>query len=376
MAVDVPAPPADSRLLANVVSRGLRGDLSWGSGEVRDLDLVARAASYHGVSALLWRVLHQRPDSPPGLVAQLATTVNGEVARAAIRERDLATVARAFRAHGVEMVLVKGAALAYTCYADPWLRARTDTDVLVRRESVDAAAAALRDAGYSPSKSLSTGDLVSHQVAFERVDEHGGQHVIDVHWKIVNPQILANVMSFADVWSESREIHLRGSVIRVPASEWSLLLACVHRLAHHQAQERLIWLYDIQLLADALTPAGWERFTTIAAQRQVSAICADGLAAAIRLMDARIPTAVVSTLDDQGQQDPSRRYTVREQRRLDVLRDDLRQLDWQDRVRLLREHAFPPASFMRSQYQVRSNVLLPLLYARRLIAGAYKWIRA
>ena len=32
----------------------------------------------------------------------------------------------------------------------------------------------------------------------------------------------------------------------------ALVLACIHRLAHHQGRDRLVWLYDIHLLAGRL----------------------------------------------------------------------------------------------------------------------------
>jgi len=362
---------------ADLLARALRGDLSWADAAPWDGDALLRSAEHHGIVALLWRGLHQDPAAPPALVSGLAVRVTAEVARAAVRERELASVLRAFVAHGVDGIVVKGAALAHTCYEQPWLRARTDTDVLIQPGSFPHAADALAAVGYTPADAVSTGRFVSHQAAFERRDAHGVTHVVDVHWKAVNPQILSDAVSFDEVRATSRMAEVSGTAFRVPEPAWSVVLACVHRLAHHQDQERLGWLYDIHLLAAGFETPDWDRLLRIARRRQVSAICADGLEAAGRLLGTRIPGRVIESLARAGIHDPSRGYVDADQRRLTVLRTDLRQLRrWRDRARLLREHAFPPASFMMARYTSRRRAWLPAFYVHRLVTGAWKWLRA
>jgi hypothetical protein len=193
----------------------------------------------------------------------------------------------------------------------------------------------------------------------------------------VNPQILSDAVSFDEVRATSRMAEVSGTAFRVPEPAWSVVLACVHRLAHHQDQERLGWLYDIHLLVAGFETADWDRLLRIARRRQVSAICADGLEAAGRLLGTRIPGRVIESLARAGLHDPSRGYVETDQRRLTVLRTDLRQLRrWRDRARLLREHAFPPASFMMARYTSRRRAWLPAFYVHRLVTGAWKWIRA
>ena len=60
----------------------------------------------------------------------------------------------------------------------------------------------------------------------------------------------------------------------------------------------------------------------------------------------------------------------------DLLRLDLQALStWRDRGRLVREHLFPAPSYMRGKYGVRSPLLLPALYAWRVVAAAPRWLR-
>ena len=70
----------------------------------------------------------------------------------------------------------------------------------------------------------------------------------------------------------------------------------------------------------------------------------------------------------------SHRYLEGPVGKIDVLESDLRMLSWSARLRLLREHAFPPAAFIRQRYGVKSPLLLPALYVYRLVVGAAKWV--
>jgi hypothetical protein len=164
---------------------------------------------------------------------------------------------------------------------------------------------------------------------------------------------------------------------RVPSHSCSLLLACVHRLGHHQLHERLVWLYDLHLLAHALDETGWDRFVSTARDRGISAVCRHGLEAAIARLGTAVPARVLAALRTSGLEEPSRAYTERTQRRIDVLCADLRLLPrWRDRFQLVSEHAFPPASYMMARYDARQRLLLPALYVHRLASGAWKWLSA
>jgi hypothetical protein len=163
---------------------------------------------------------------------------------------------------------------------------------------------------------------------------------------------------------------------RVPSHASSLLLACVHRLGHHQQHDRLVWLYDIHLLAGTLDEAGWARVVSTATERGISAVCRHGLEATAVRFGTAVPASVLALLDASGRSEPSRAYTERTQLRIDVLRADLRLLPrWRDRLQLVTEHAFPPASFILARYAVRQRLLLPVLYAHRIVTGAWKWLR-
>jgi hypothetical protein len=361
---------------SDLLARTLRGDVDWTGTATWDTHVLVAAADHHGVAPLVWQALHSRRDRPHELYEALAAARHVDLTHEMLRGREIARVLAALEARGVRALLVKGAALAYALYPEPWLRPRVDTDVLVPHDSFSAADRVLRAAGYHAAPSVSTGEFVSHQVAYERRDPHGLTHVIDLHWKIVNPQALADALPFALLWQDALEVRRQDLRARVPSHASSLLLACVHRLGHHQQHDRLVWLYDIHLLAGTLDEAGWARVVSTATERGISAVCRHGLEATALRFGTAVPASVLASLDASGRDEPSRAYTERTQLRIDVLRADLRLLPrWRDRLQLVTEHAFPPASFILARYAVRQRLLLPVLYAHRIVTGAWKWLR-
>ncbi len=360
----------------DLLGRALCGDLSWEVPGDLSLSQLVDLADDHGVGPLLWHALESTRSPGLELREALAPGVRAAATRDIFIQRDMQVVLAALAAAGVRVLVIKGSALAYTVYPHPWLRPRTDTDLLVSRDDVPEATRALESCGYARSDALTSGSLVSHQIAFERVDAHDVHHVVDLHWKIVNPQMLADSLPFDDLWQTAQRAPSLGPAARVPSAVASIALGCIHRLAHHQGHDRLVWLFDLRLLSDPFCDADWEALTQLAGQRGIAGLCLDGLRQSRDRLGGRLPEPVEATLAISAPAEPSRVYLQGTVHKRDVLVSDLSALgDWGSRLRLLREHAFPPAAFIRQRYGVDNPWPLPALYLHRLMSGAFRWVR-
>jgi hypothetical protein len=164
---------------------------------------------------------------------------------------------------------------------------------------------------------------------------------------------------------------------RGTSSRHGLLLACLHRVAHHPGDERLIWLYDIHLLANRLSPIELEQLATAAADKKVCGVVRAGLSAAQDAFRTSLPSAFLAQLERRSiaAKEPSR-WFIDGQSKLGVLWSDLHAVaGWRDRVRLVGQHAFPSSAYMLRRYKARSRALLPALYTHRLFTGAWRWLR-
>lgn len=363
-----PAPELVARLAAGVAGAPVSFD-GW---SVRD---VLDAAQWHGVTGLLADRL-AATGIDPVLRQALQKRRVLETALDTLRRRELVRVLRALAGRDVHPVLLKGSALAGTLYPDPALRPRFDCDLFVRQKDVETVAAVLEAMGYRRPVQVS-GDLVMHQVDYVRTDPSGIRHVLDFHWKLSNRQAVANVLTFDEVEASASAATGLDGLGRVPSPQHSLVLACTHRVAHHSAHERLIWLYDIHLLAERLEPGDVDGFIALTRQRSVTLICADGLQAAQRAFATRLPARMIERLTPaaSGAAEASAALLTGEPTLAREMLSDFRAVGWTERVRLLREHAFPSAQYMSAAYMVRNRAWLPALYTHRLVRGAWRLLR-
>jgi hypothetical protein len=339
-----------------------------------DPHTVCERAEYHGILPLVAHRVRAAVDLPEALQARLQLGAKHELATDLVREAEIRQAMDASEKEGIDALLLKGAHLAYGWYERPDLRPRVDTDLLVTPGACDAVGRILRGLGYElPSRA--TGALLTYQAAYRKHRHHVLVHVFDLHWRIANPQVFGAVLGFEELVRSAVSVPQLGSNARAPSAADALLLACVHRVAHHFDSNRLIWLYDVHLIASGLTAAQWERFMDLVERRKVAAVCRRSLDRTIDRFHTSIPEHVLA--DPRWRSplasEPTAAYLA-PRRHVHNVVDDLQALPtWRDRFRLVREHLFPPRRYMREVYALSSRTPLPLLYAKRAVRGAWRW---
>ena len=293
-----------------------------------------------------------------------------------LRLRVLRRVVHAFDAAGIRMLLIKGAGLAYTVYPAPHLRPAGDIDVFITRESLETAEAALATAGFARDLEPDA-ESASMQRHYTARDVYGANHVVDLHWRISNRHVFANALCFEEGWSRSRPIERLGGTARTLAIADALLLACIHRIAHHQDDPHLIWLWDIHLLAGKMTRADVEALAAHAARTGMRAVIVRGLEMSQSRFGTALDPWLLSKLCESGVGEASARFVGHETRHVDlVLSDFTAAATAGQRLRLLREHLWPGLAYMRAKYPSCPRLLLPLAYLYRIAWGAPKWFQS
>jgi hypothetical protein len=332
------------------------------------------AAHVHGVAALLSPgAVHRWPDT---VQIALRNIRRQEAVREAVRREHLLGLLAAFRQADVHCLLLKGAHLAYTVYERPWLRPRFDTDLLVGPGQQARADGVLRALGYAPSPQVS-GTLVAHQRQYQRRDRFAMADILDLHWKITNPHLFADAVTFDELMAAAQPIALLGDHALGPSNVHALILACVHRVAHHHNSDLLIWLYDIHLLAGAMAAAERDAFAELATVKGLRSVCASGIDHASRRFGTSYPAGWRDRLEirNAGEVEPSAAFLQQELRQVDILLSDLRAVSgWAPKLRLLREHLFPPPAYVRAKYGPHTPLFVA--YVDRILFGVGKWFRA
>jgi Uncharacterised nucleotidyltransferase len=316
----------------------------------------------HGVIPLVYRA------------AQVPALRDAAIRAAGVEERrlaDLREVLAALASRKIDVLILKGSALAYEIYDSPELRPRGDTDLLIARESLESTREALVTLGFNEIPS--SGDEHGlRQTVFTR-----GPHMYDVHWAVANSPVFEGALPFDDLLTRSVALPRISEHARGLSLVDALLLACIHRVAHHHDSERLVWLCDIAFLRDRMTESEHREFWQLAADRRLVGVCARAVELADEWMSRPRRYRAEDYLSpmEVARDEPSRALMNRRITRGRILAANLRALPWPSRARRLWQLAFPPAAFMRRSFGTRNRVALAWLYVYRGARGLARLFR-
>jgi hypothetical protein len=220
---------------------------------------------------------------------------------------------------------------------------------------------------------------MSYQACLTREVAGGGEHTLDLHWKINNSELLSRLFSYEELREAALPLPGLSPHALGAGPVHALLIACMHRAGHKQAPyfvdgvahysgDRLIWLYDIHLLALALSAAQWDEFLRLAGQKGLRAVCLEGIEQTRSRLATPVPQQVLDELGRPGSPEPAAQY-------LDARHLKRRWLDLcaheglAGKLRFARELAFPPAAYMRERFPHARPNWLPWLYILRGLGG-------
>jgi hypothetical protein len=316
---------------------------------------------------------------PPGVIAALRQQAVAQ-AMWELRHRIVLTqLVRALRRSRISPLILKGTAVAYDLYPNPALRSRGDTDLLISWSDVEPARNVMRQMGYvSEREKLGRAPPSQLQESWTLRISDGGLHQMDLHWDILNSWALKDLLSCDEAQANPLFLPNLCEGALTPGRVLTLIHACLHRAQHVFAPyivdgilyfggDRLIWLYDIDLLARTLSSEQWDEVCEVAVKKGVAGLCLDGLDAAAAQLGTRYPTKVRTRISSAKRQTRAGRY----------LESTLVARAWQDwralpgldmKLADMFWRLFPPATFMRAKYPDIADRWLPLLYARRNLA--------
>ncbi len=196
-------------------------------------------------------------------------------------QQALLALASACAQNGIDLLLIKGEALARTLH-ETGTRTRTDIDLWVRPSQLDALRTVLVDLGYPCIR-----EIIQQWARFELV--HGGGAAVEIGFDIhvcpfFRPRMLMQ-RDFAAVWSDS--IAAPGlQALRLPSAFDGFLIAALH-LAKNQ-HKRWIWLYDIDQFCRR-EPEAVQRACALAGEWRIASLIADALERSVAVFDTPLP---------------------------------------------------------------------------------------
>jgi hypothetical protein len=239
-------------------------------------------AERHGVAMLL---AQSTPSVAPDAWAR------NTIERALHLARQLRTLIRALNASGIEVIPVKGPALALTAYGDAARRGVSgDLDLVVRPHDFQRALSCLLACGY-------VRDEGSFDPAYEQEQWQGEAHLlpptlpaamVELHTELIGSPKTAP-LNLDEVFSRARTSTVFGVPMLVMAAEDQLLYLCLHGARHHWS--RLLWVCDIDAIIRCDPSIDWHAVASRAASIDATRRVALGLHLAHTLLGTHLPTA-------------------------------------------------------------------------------------
>jgi putative nucleotidyltransferase-like protein len=225
---------------------------------------VAGAAEAHGLAPLLYTHLQAAGAALPIAVKQELQGYYLQHAHAnRVRGQVLGELLAAYRAAGIDVLVLKGAALAQLVYPQPGLRPMRDIDLLVRAPDAPRAQALLVELGFTPP--LSPGDGLPpdhHHLAASKRTAEGQQISVEVHHALNLNEPDRPPRSFAEFAPTARTFVIHGATAATLSYEDTLWHIYRHGFCMPLGSEppRLIWAADLVSLVERMVEVlDWER---------------------------------------------------------------------------------------------------------------------
>ena len=223
---------------------------------------VEAAVAHRVVGAATTALGADRLVLPAAAAQQLRDAHAVGVLRSALVRRELGLVAGPISAAvGAPPIVLKGPAIADRFYPDPAWRGFADLDLLVPRERLEDAVAALARVGYEEQVELREGFGATHGHDVHMARPVGRQRAdVELHWRVGDDplgEVLNHETLMADGVAAPRVEIGTSELPRFPGPGDQLLVCSMHLLSDRL--RRLIWIEDLRRVSSALGESEWRR---------------------------------------------------------------------------------------------------------------------
>ncbi|MDJ0641439.1 MAG: nucleotidyltransferase family protein [Erythrobacter sp.] len=369
--------------LAQCVHRFVRSEPipAWPAGLKVEPEQATTRITFHGIALLLIEAGSKLIDWPKELVEAIREQARLQSFWELSHKRMLADLIEALDLAGIDALVLKGSALAYSVYPEPALRRRGDSDLLIEATDRDMVRAVFRASGFSQWS-----DVRPLQECWQSSHVLGFDHTVDLHWRLsASPAVSAllesnlqrrRVVALPDLSANAKGI---GPID-------NLLLICINRAAHGRfgyqvgdavlfENDRLIWALDIHLLVAKFSETDWEELSQSARASGSSDIVLAGLNLARRSLGTEIPSAALNALEQGSGDARLRHYLAYASGRERFMLDLLASPSLNEKIRLIALKLFPTKEQLLERYPDANHWPLAVLRVRRLVSGFGNFVK-
>ncbi len=281
-------------------------------------------------------------------------------------------------AEGIEVIVLKGAALALTVYQNIGLRPMSDVDLLIRPAQASAALHVMSELGYThEARGTRPGDILAHECEVALTKPDPDAPMIELHWSLIDSPHYQRVIDMDWLWATARPLMVRDTPALMLGPEAQVLHLCAHLALHHPspAQPHLLWLNDIvEVIRHYQGELDWDELLRRAQMYDLVLPLQRILPGLAAEWDAPIPDATLTALLSlQPTWAEKRVFGYMTDKRRTVGRrfwaDVVTTVGWRERLGFAAANLFPAPAYMRERYGIQHPWLTPLYYPYRWWLG-------
>ena len=368
-------PEIDRFLAVALVQDEIAWPAHWSFGAVEAE--VLRRITYHGIAGLLSERLKALHGWPLDVLAEIRELSLAQAMWETRHRTVLVRLVGALAEVGVRSLFLKGTGLAYDLYQNPAARARGDTDLLVARDQLAGARQILTALGFVVDPNVAgLSDELHLQEIWRLEHPDNSRHDVDVHWQVMNSFALSKAIDTDACFSGAIPLPRLAPGALTLDHVTMLIHTALHKATHivspyfsdgraYYGGDRLVWIYDIHLLAGSLSDSEWRHLVDVVRKDGIAEVCLAALVCARDGLGTSIPGAVLNELQAAVSQDWQSGFLLRSGQLARAWRDLHALTGWRSKAAYLRSRVLPAPAFVRAKYPGLANAPLFVLYLRR-----------
>ena len=224
-------------VISNKVKNLIKLPLNW--------EEVLASAFWYGISPLLYKNLKDIQKThfiPRDFMNKLRTAYHENLARNMYIYAELKRILEVFHEKGIEVIVLKGAALAKIVYGDIGLRPMSDIDLLFKKEDLPNAEKIISGLGYLFQSSIPPEHYRENhnQIPYIHMEKN---ILVEIHWHISRESYPARIrINDTSIikrwWEDAKIIELYSSKAYILSPEDLIIHLCLHFLKHRFTMTR------------------------------------------------------------------------------------------------------------------------------------------
>lgn len=334
-----------------------------------------KLAIEHGVAGLLSESLQNNSSHNKTPLTNLAKDYDiHNSRRLTLLDFQYQLVLQALHKNNIRFIVLKGFALAYSIYSRPSLRTRSDVDILINPDQQGELKQVMSQMGFTNPRGWQPNAILS-QFSMRKKITDGLNVDFDIHLKISNDVSLQSLIQLEEVLPLANTTSLND--VPLVNVNHGIIHAAIHLLHHRNVGDKvkLIWLYDLKLLCEALTDEQQQQLKQQVEQKGIGKLVHFALGVADEMFNSAALKEVMMVVATCKSDNKFDYLILIDNKTTQFKRALAKRKTLREKWRYCQEILFPPAAEITAKYGEKKTAWLPFYYLKRAWGGAIERIK-